>query len=312
MGNEFSPLKLKSIDVPDNTYIVDTDYKSTLQRRLFDDDIIVCLDNFFVQHNYLDDDDDNTFKISQSAYERILSILKYLDDNGGNTSQVYVADSDFTDASFSGDIKDCIMPLDYILPTVLKNLKNHNFEAIEPKTKKIATLRVNANMTRTEFAKYLNIPYRTIENWEKDTNKCPDYLFDLIEYKLDAEELFYRVPGDMSKIRFNGDIDISIFGKLSKFVSDVSVNGLTVFPDNSVMVSTNGKDDKPDIEFTQADVSKFIDDLISMTRHSRDMHLDNNTGKLSMVFTYNGKNMHFSININNKEYGGTMIDIFWL
>jgi len=308
MSSKYSPLKLKSIDVPDDTYIV-SDHKSTLQRKISDDDTIVCLDNFFVQTNYLNDD---TFKISPLAYEHVLSILKYLDDNGGNTSRVYIADSNFKTDSFSGDIKDCVIPLDSILQTVLENLKNHNFETIEPKSKKIATLRINANMTRTEFAKYLNIPYRTIENWEKDINKCPDYLFDLIEYKLDSEELFYREPGEVSKIKFNGDIDISVFGKLSKFVSDDNVNGLTIFPNNDVMVDINGEHQISDIEFTPDDTSKFIDDLISITRHSRDMYLDNNTGKLFMVFMYNGKRMHFTININDKEYNGTIISIFWL
>lgn len=53
----------------------------------------------------------------------------------------------------------------------------------------IKELRKLSGMTQKAFAEYFNIPKRTIENWEGDINKCPDYLFDLMEYKLKQEGL---------------------------------------------------------------------------------------------------------------------------
>lgn len=84
-----------------------------------------------------------------------------------------------------------LVPSPYVppKPLLLQTTPSKNFAAENPRTKSITNLRVDANMTRAEFSKYFHIPYRTVENWEKNTNKCPEYLFDLIEYKLDAEEL---------------------------------------------------------------------------------------------------------------------------
>lgn len=48
-------------------------------------------------------------------------------------------------------------------------------------------LRKASGMTQREFAKYFNIPRRTIENWEADPKKCKPYLLELMHYKLKKE-----------------------------------------------------------------------------------------------------------------------------
>ena len=48
-------------------------------------------------------------------------------------------------------------------------------------------LRKLSGMTQKEFSEYFGIPKRTIENWDCNVNKCPDYLLDLMEYKLRKE-----------------------------------------------------------------------------------------------------------------------------
>lgn len=53
----------------------------------------------------------------------------------------------------------------------------------------IKELRTAANMTQTAFSEYLGIPKRSIENWEGGQRKCPEYLLNLIEYKLRNEKL---------------------------------------------------------------------------------------------------------------------------
>lgn len=49
-------------------------------------------------------------------------------------------------------------------------------------------LRQQSGMSRKEFSEYFNIPYRTVQNWELELRECPDYLLELIRYKLDNEK----------------------------------------------------------------------------------------------------------------------------
>lgn len=51
----------------------------------------------------------------------------------------------------------------------------------------IKELRETSGMTRTQFAEYFGIPYRTIQDWELGNRKCPQYLVDLIKYRLKNE-----------------------------------------------------------------------------------------------------------------------------
>ncbi len=45
-------------------------------------------------------------------------------------------------------------------------------------------LRESTGMNRKEFAEYLDIPYRTMQDWERDVRTMPSYVFSLIEYKV--------------------------------------------------------------------------------------------------------------------------------
>lgn len=45
-------------------------------------------------------------------------------------------------------------------------------------------LRERSGMTRGQFAEYFEIPYRTVQNWELGLRECPDYLLQLMQYKL--------------------------------------------------------------------------------------------------------------------------------
>lgn len=50
-------------------------------------------------------------------------------------------------------------------------------------------LRKLSGMTQKAFSEYFGIPKRTIENWDNDVNKCPEYLLDLMIYKLRNEKI---------------------------------------------------------------------------------------------------------------------------
>lgn len=54
-------------------------------------------------------------------------------------------------------------------------------------TNPIKELRRQTGLSQRAFAAYLGIPRRTVENWEAEVNKCPQYVIDLIRYKLEHE-----------------------------------------------------------------------------------------------------------------------------
>ena len=52
---------------------------------------------------------------------------------------------------------------------------------------KIKQLRSLTGMTQQQFSDYLNIPKRTIENWETEKRVPTEWAVQLIEYKIDKE-----------------------------------------------------------------------------------------------------------------------------
>lgn len=45
----------------------------------------------------------------------------------------------------------------------------------------------DSHMTQKAFAEHLNIPLRTVEAWCRGIRKCPEYVQELIVYKLTNE-----------------------------------------------------------------------------------------------------------------------------
>jgi DNA-binding transcriptional regulator YiaG len=56
----------------------------------------------------------------------------------------------------------------------------------------VKELRLLAGMPRTQFCEYFHIPYRTLQDWELGNRSCPDYVLELIEYKLIHEGMIKR------------------------------------------------------------------------------------------------------------------------
>lgn len=50
-------------------------------------------------------------------------------------------------------------------------------------------IRKITGLSQAEFSKKYNIPKRTLEKWEQGTNLCPQYVLDLLEYKVKSEKL---------------------------------------------------------------------------------------------------------------------------
>ena len=49
-------------------------------------------------------------------------------------------------------------------------------------------LREKTGMTRKEFCEYIDIPYRTVTEWERGTRKAPDYVLRLLSYYIEMEQ----------------------------------------------------------------------------------------------------------------------------
>ncbi len=57
-------------------------------------------------------------------------------------------------------------------------------------------LREQTGMNRKDFAEYLGIPYRTMQDWERDVRTMPNYVFALIEYKV-RNEFGIKLPQEL-------------------------------------------------------------------------------------------------------------------
>ena len=70
----------------------------------------------------------------------------------------------------------------------------------------IKELRKLSGMTQKVFAEYFGIPKRTIENWEGNVNKCPEYLIELIKYKLKQEKIIQTeiASSEIDRVRNSG------------------------------------------------------------------------------------------------------------
>ena len=51
----------------------------------------------------------------------------------------------------------------------------------------VVSLRKETGMNRKEFAEWMGIPYRTMQDWELGISKAPDYVYDLARYKVKNE-----------------------------------------------------------------------------------------------------------------------------
>ena len=52
---------------------------------------------------------------------------------------------------------------------------------------KFRALRYLTGMNRREFSDWLHIPYPTMYDWEAGNRKMPEYVFELIAYKVSKE-----------------------------------------------------------------------------------------------------------------------------
>lgn len=64
-----------------------------------------------------------------------------------------------------------------------------NKENIEKQIRTLKGIREMLDMNRTEFSKYMEIPLRTLEEWEAGRRKMPDYVLRLIAYYVKMQQV---------------------------------------------------------------------------------------------------------------------------
>ena len=74
-------------------------------------------------------------------------------------------------------------------------------EALKDQIQKLKEIREMAGMNRTQFSEYIGIPRRTLEEWEGGRRKAPDYVINLINYKVYMEKLIREGTIDKGVIR---------------------------------------------------------------------------------------------------------------
>ena len=62
-------------------------------------------------------------------------------------------------------------------------------EKLEIQISKLKKIRDDLGMNRTEFSHYVDIPLRTLEEWEAGRRKMPDYVLRLLAYYTKVERL---------------------------------------------------------------------------------------------------------------------------
>ena len=58
------------------------------------------------------------------------------------------------------------------------------------KSTTIREIRSGTGLSQTKFCEPLNIPTRTLQKWETGERKCPDYVVELIAYRVQHDPIF--------------------------------------------------------------------------------------------------------------------------
>lgn len=56
----------------------------------------------------------------------------------------------------------------------------------------IKDIREKTGMNLTDFSKALNIPYRTLQDWEAGRRSCPEYVAELVKFRVENDPSLKR------------------------------------------------------------------------------------------------------------------------
>ena len=57
----------------------------------------------------------------------------------------------------------------------------------------IKEIRTSTGLSQAKFGKMLNIPLRTIQDWEQGARQCPAYVLELIAYRVENDPTIPKI-----------------------------------------------------------------------------------------------------------------------
>lgn len=135
----------------------------------------------------------------------------------------------------------------------------------------IKELRLSARMTQKQFAGYFNIPLRTIENWETGKRNPPEYLIELIRYKLKKEENMNRTKllNEIKDNMYWENMFAHVWKEKNDYIVEFNVEDIEILDKENYIGKVNLSEwywndtDGFDIESKDKDVIDYVNDCIA-------------------------------------------------
>ena len=67
----------------------------------------------------------------------------------------------------------------------------------------IKEIRLSTGLSQKKFGDLLNIPMRTLQDWELGARQCPEYVVELIDYRVKHDESIPKDRGRFSVLTKN-------------------------------------------------------------------------------------------------------------
>ena len=135
----------------------------------------------------------------------------------------------------------------------------------------IKELRLSTRMTQKQFAGYFNIPLRTIENWETGKRKPPEYVVELIRYRLEKEENMNRTKllNEIKDNMYWENMFAHVWKEKNDYIVEFNVEDIEILDKENYIGKVNLSEwywndtDGFDLESKDKDVIDYVNDCIA-------------------------------------------------
>jgi transcriptional regulator with XRE-family HTH domain len=135
----------------------------------------------------------------------------------------------------------------------------------------IKELRLSTRMTQREFAGYFNIPLRTIENWETGKRNPPEYVAELIRYKIEKEEDMNRTKllNEIKDNMYWENMFAHVWKEKNDYIVEFNVEDIEILDKENYIGKVNLSEwywndtDGFDLESKDKDVIDYVNDCIA-------------------------------------------------
>lgn len=89
---------------------------------------------------------------------------------------------------------DDTLPWEELEPILTELARRHRERKITMQS--IKEIRQSTGLSQAKFCEALNIPKRTVQDWEQGLRKCPEYVMELIAYRVANDPSIPKVDED--------------------------------------------------------------------------------------------------------------------